>query len=270
MSFVKDSSGIGNIQQIPVLTNSNVSSSLHHHSPASTKQIHFNNRCRSPSPGLFQDIDLYNFSSDTLFSTYLVEDTKDPVFGTNPDFFQPDLMHLYPNFDFFELCDNDFMSTTTINSSIASVATKSESKLTTLIESHVSQPLPPEGSISQTSFTASSQPTPPASASVQVNSTPNYSRSQSSNYEHQTHLQNIETMNLTMSTSASSFTSQASNGQQPSCSKKFGNMVYSTGHLSNFDTLVNVASAQSPAIAQKQTQSALNLNENSLIQYTNR
>ena len=25
------------------------------------------------------------------------------VFGTNPDLFQPDLMHLYPNFDFLDL-----------------------------------------------------------------------------------------------------------------------------------------------------------------------
>lgn len=70
-------------------------------SSITSKQGH--NRCRSPSPGLFQDFDLYNFSSDTLFSTYLVEDQKDPIFGTNPDLFQPDLMHLYPNFDFFEL-----------------------------------------------------------------------------------------------------------------------------------------------------------------------
>jgi hypothetical protein len=69
------------------------------------KQAPYNNRYPSPSPGLFQDIDLYNFSSDTLFSTYLAEDPKDNMFGTNPDFFQPDLMHLYPNFDFFDLYD---------------------------------------------------------------------------------------------------------------------------------------------------------------------
>ena len=90
------------------------------------KQIPYSNRCRSPSPGLFQDFDLYNFSSDTLFTTYCFEDQKDPsntlfiilifcknltnflfytilVFGTNPDLFQPDLMHLYPNFDFLDL-----------------------------------------------------------------------------------------------------------------------------------------------------------------------
>ena len=42
------------------------------------KQIPFSNRCRSPSPGLFQDFDLYNFSSDTLFTTYCFEDQKDP------------------------------------------------------------------------------------------------------------------------------------------------------------------------------------------------
>lgn len=35
----------------------------------------FSNRCRSPSPGLFQDLELYNFS-DTLFTSY-VEDPKD-------------------------------------------------------------------------------------------------------------------------------------------------------------------------------------------------
>jgi hypothetical protein len=35
----------------------------------------FSNRCRSPSPGLFQDLELYNFS-DTLFTT-CAEDPKD-------------------------------------------------------------------------------------------------------------------------------------------------------------------------------------------------
>ena len=98
---------------------------------SSKQQTPYNNRCRSPSPGLFQDFDLFNFSSDTLFSTYCLEDPKDPssficscssfcslklieflffvcvffvaVFGTNPDFFQPDLMRLYPNFDFLDL-----------------------------------------------------------------------------------------------------------------------------------------------------------------------
>lgn len=57
--------------------------------PIASKQMAYNNRCRSPSPGLFQDFDLYNFSSDTLFSTYPVEDPKDTIFGTNPDFFSP-------------------------------------------------------------------------------------------------------------------------------------------------------------------------------------
>lgn len=33
------------------------------------------NRCRSPSPGLFQDLELYNFS-DTLFTT-IIEDPGD-------------------------------------------------------------------------------------------------------------------------------------------------------------------------------------------------
>ena len=90
----------------------------------------FTNRCRSPSPGLFQDIDMFNFSSDTLFGINTLEDQKsDPsefsfflfkksisfffqiIIGffqkalglNNPDLFQPDLMHLYPNFDFFDL-----------------------------------------------------------------------------------------------------------------------------------------------------------------------
>lgn len=79
----------------------------YHSMPIASKQMPYNNRCRSPSPGLFQDFDLYNFSSDTLFSTYLVEDPKDTIFGTNPDLFQPDLMHLYPNFDFFDLQENN-------------------------------------------------------------------------------------------------------------------------------------------------------------------
>ena len=46
--------------------------------PTPSKQMTFNNRCRSPSPGLFNDFDLYNFSSDTLFSTLCSEDQKDP------------------------------------------------------------------------------------------------------------------------------------------------------------------------------------------------
>ncbi|RMZ95626.1 WBSCR14 -like protein [Brachionus plicatilis] len=74
--------------------------------PVASKQMQFNNRCRSPSPGLF-DFDLNNFSSDTLFSTHLAEDHKDTIFGTNPDLFQPDLMHLFPNFDFFDLPGNN-------------------------------------------------------------------------------------------------------------------------------------------------------------------
>lgn len=31
-------------------------------------------RCRPPSPESFQEIDLYNFSSDTLFGTHTLED----------------------------------------------------------------------------------------------------------------------------------------------------------------------------------------------------
>jgi hypothetical protein len=53
-------------------------SSHHYHHPIASKQITYNNRCRSPSPGLFQDLELFNFSSDTLFSTYYFEDPKDP------------------------------------------------------------------------------------------------------------------------------------------------------------------------------------------------
>lgn len=74
--------------------------------PIASKQMPYNNRCRSPSPGLF-DFDLNNFSSDTLFSTHLADDHKDTIFGTNPDLFQPDLMHLFPNFDFFDLPGNN-------------------------------------------------------------------------------------------------------------------------------------------------------------------
>lgn len=68
------------------------------------KQIPYNNRYPSPSPGLFQDIDLY---TDTLFSTYQVEDPKGNIFGNNPDLFQPDLMHLHPTFDFLDFIDLD-------------------------------------------------------------------------------------------------------------------------------------------------------------------
>jgi hypothetical protein len=41
-----------------------------------TKQAPYNNRMRSPSPGLF-DFDFFNISSDTLFSTYYNQDAKD-------------------------------------------------------------------------------------------------------------------------------------------------------------------------------------------------
>jgi hypothetical protein len=41
-----------------------------------TKQTPYNNRMRSPSPGLF-DFDFFNISSDTLFSTYNNQDAKD-------------------------------------------------------------------------------------------------------------------------------------------------------------------------------------------------
>ena len=56
--------------------NNNNTTSYYH--PITSKQVPFSNRCRSPSPGLFQDFDLYNFSSDTLFTTYFFEDQKDP------------------------------------------------------------------------------------------------------------------------------------------------------------------------------------------------
>ena len=52
------------------VTNSSTNGQHYHHLPVASKQMPYNNRCRSPSPGLFQDFDLYNFSSDTLFSTY--------------------------------------------------------------------------------------------------------------------------------------------------------------------------------------------------------
>jgi hypothetical protein len=50
---------------------------FHHISNSTNKQMTFNNRCRSPSPGLFQDFDLFNFSSDTLFSTHCFGDPKE-------------------------------------------------------------------------------------------------------------------------------------------------------------------------------------------------
>lgn len=52
--------------------------SNHVHPPIVSKQVPFTNRCRSPSPGLFQDINMFNFSSDTLFGTNYLEDHKDP------------------------------------------------------------------------------------------------------------------------------------------------------------------------------------------------
>ena len=64
--------GLGNNAAGHVSSNAN-----YFHSPIAPKQTPYNNRCRSPSPGLFQDFDLYNFSSDTLFSTFCVEDPKE-------------------------------------------------------------------------------------------------------------------------------------------------------------------------------------------------
>ena len=57
---------------------STANSHHYHHTSIASKQMTYNNRCRSPSPGLFQDFDLFNFSSDTLFSTHCFEDPKDP------------------------------------------------------------------------------------------------------------------------------------------------------------------------------------------------
>ena len=46
------------------------------HPSITNKHAPFTNRCRSPSPGLFQDIDMFNFSSDTLFGTNYLQDQK--------------------------------------------------------------------------------------------------------------------------------------------------------------------------------------------------
>lgn len=253
---------IGSTQSSSLNSANNASLVQHHHSPIASKQIPFNNRCRSPSPGLFQDIDLYNFSSDTLFSTYLVEDTKDPVFGTNPDFFQPDLMHLYPNFDFFELCDNDFMSTTTANSLTGS--TKNDAKLTSSDIQTTQQSQSP----SQSSYETTSQTISSSTVTVSQQTPHNFSRSQSSNYEQQAHLQNMGSISVSVSSTPSVLMVHQSSGQSL---EKYGSVGYSTvGDLSNFDTLVNVATAQSPATAQKQSQAVLNVDTNPVIHYSNR
>lgn len=65
-------SSMGSSSYAPVSAHS----STNHHNPIAHKQMPY--RMRSPSPGLFQDFDLYNFSSDTLFSTYCFDDPKDP------------------------------------------------------------------------------------------------------------------------------------------------------------------------------------------------
>jgi hypothetical protein len=56
---------------------------FHHISSTTNKQMTYNNRCRSPSPGLFQDFDLFSFSSDTLFSTHCFEDPKESSMSLN-------------------------------------------------------------------------------------------------------------------------------------------------------------------------------------------
>lgn len=99
------------------------------HPPISSKQVPFTNRCRSPSPGLFNDIDMFNFSSDTLFGTNYLEDHKDPIFGNNPDLFQPDLMHLYPNFDFLDLDYNDGIGSNTSHSNTMQSTNSNSSNL---------------------------------------------------------------------------------------------------------------------------------------------
>ena len=216
------------------MTNSvSTAPSHYHHSPIASKQMPYNNRCRSPSPGLFQDFDLYSFSSDTLFSTYLVEDTKDPVFGTNPDFFQPDLMHLYPNFDFFELCDNDFMSSATTSS--AATAAKSENKSSSpVVASHHLQ-----------NYSSASQPTAAAAAAAannQQQQQQHYGRSQSSNFEQTTHIQNLNS--TTTQSAPNSADTATSSAQQDARKYSLSSVDYSNNNgLSNFDTLVHVATA---------------------------
>lgn len=214
------------------MTNSvSTAPSHYHHSPIASKQMPYNNRCRSPSPGLFQDFDLYSFSSDTLFSTYLVEDTKDPVFGTNPDFFQPDLMHLYPNFDFFELCDNDFMSSAT--TSAAATAAKSENKSSSpVVASHHLQ----NYSASQSTAAAA------AAAAANNQQQQHYGRSQSSNFEQTTHIQNLNS--TTSQSTPNSADTASSSAQQDARKYSLSSVDYSNNNgLSNFDTLVHVATA---------------------------
>jgi hypothetical protein len=152
---------------------------------------------------------LYNFSSDTLFSTYCFEDQKDPIFGTNPDLFQPDLMHLYPNFDFLELdsLNDNFLSS---QPSAPSNAPSAQSKPAG-ISSHSSSPLASKGGKMM-----------------------RYASSKSSQ--------------IYVQTSSQPGVGSLVVGQNPKDQAEAGSIGIDYSDLSNFNTLVTVAAA-SPSIS---------------------
>jgi hypothetical protein len=200
-----------------------------------SKQIPFSNRCRSPSPGLFQDFDLYNFSSDTLFSTYCAEDQKDPIFGTNPDLFQPDLMHLYPNFDFLDLelvSDNYSSNNNNVN--------------TTFDSNNI-----PNLSLSRQSFNSPNQRnTAPNRTVVDNNNKTNiYVQNQQQNLSLQSEPISNALNNTTNSANMASLNQPQQQQQASSYITTTTTTTDSGSDLYNFNTLATVAAAQSPNIS---------------------
>ncbi len=204
-----------------------------------SKQIPFSNRCRSPSPGLFQDFDLYNFSSDTLFSTYCAEDQKDPIFGTNPDLFQPDLMHLYPNFDFLDLelvSDNYSSNNNNVNNTFESnnIPNISLSRQSNFSPIRLNSP--------------NQRNTAPNRTVVDNNNKTNmYVQNQQQNLTLQSEPIN-NTLNNTSNSANMTSLNQPQQQQQPPQTSSYitTTTTADSSDLYNFNTLATVAAAQSP------------------------
>jgi hypothetical protein len=236
------------------------SGSYHFHQiPIKSNTHTYNNRCRSPSPGLFQDFDLFNFSSDTLFSTHCFEDQRDPV-GTNPDLFQPDLLHLYPNFlDFGDVDSfgfNDFSST---SNTAGLLTTPNQLKLT----QYPSVTHSPKIIGKQINRSISSPFNPPTLNKIEITN----HQQQQHQHQHQQSLNQPEhisrrnlqnssklksIINNNNSTLESSPSSSSSSSSSPSQSKQQQQQQQAAGFsvdsYYNFNTLATVAAA-SPSIS---------------------
>jgi MAX-like protein X len=202
---------------------------------------------------------LFNFSSDTLFSTHCFEDQRDPV-GTNPDLFQPDLLHLYPNFlDFGDVDSfgfNDFSST---SNTAGLLTTPNQLKLT----QYPSVTHSPKIIGKQINRSISSPFNPPTLNKIEITN----HQQQQHQHQHQQSLNQPEhisrrnlqnssklksIINNNNSTLESSPSSSSSSSSSPSQSKQQQQQQQAAGFsvdsYYNFNTLATVAAA-SPSIS---------------------